>query len=82
MSTIDNQREVDPVTRITAREREDCFAVSGGTLVRHDVGADGNSYYRFVPATREIARRLLRAALQREPTAQSPSAAQQTPAGD
>lgn len=67
MSTLERRHEADPVTEITARERADCFEVSGGTFVRHDVGGDGHSYYRFVPATREIARRLLVAALRGDP---------------
>lgn len=53
----------DPVTRISPREREGAVEVSGGTWVRNRIGGDGEVDYRFIPATREIARRLLREAL-------------------
>lgn len=66
MTTVNLRHEGDRVTSISPREREDCIEVSGGTFVRHDVGVDGHRYYRFVPATREIARRLLVAALRGE----------------
>ncbi len=53
----------DPLTRLTEREKIEGMRVSGGTLVRHEVGTDGHTYHRFVPATREVARTLLRHAL-------------------
>jgi hypothetical protein len=53
----------DPFTTVTPREREHGIEVSGGTWVPYSVGSDSEKYYRFVPATRQLARRFLLNAL-------------------
>jgi len=63
MDQTERSNDPDYFTRVTPRERAHAIEVSGGTWVPYSVGSDSEKYYRFVPATRELARRFLLNAL-------------------
>lgn len=63
MDKIEHGGDLDPFTTVTPRERAHGIEVSGGTWVPYSVGSDSEKYYRFVPATRELAKRFLLNAL-------------------